>query len=57
MTYSDIKTMHTENGKVYYVEETMAGETDVVDFSTMDEAREYVLFIQKAIKEGAALAV
>ena len=54
MKYSDIKTAYTENGKVYHIEETMAGETLIQEFNTFKEAHEYVLYIQQCEKEGEA---
>ncbi len=52
MKYSDIKTAYTENGKVYHIEETMAGETLIQEFNTLREAFDYVQYIQVCEKEG-----
>ncbi len=55
MKYSDIKTAYTESGKVYHIEETMAGDTLIQEFNTFKEAHEYVLYIQQCEKEGEAV--
>ena len=55
MKYSDIKTAYTENGKVYHIEETMAGETLIQEFNTLREAFDYVQYIQVCEKEGEVI--
>ena len=51
MQYSDIKIAYTENGKVYHIEETMAGETLIQGKSGLPIFVGVMAFAVKAVIE------